>query len=234
MIILLVTFFTGFSLVGCGVDMNKIKGDWIITSINGKEVIDFATASGLVEAQAMKMIIISDDLVTVKSINSNKGIVQSDNGSITVKNGMISTEINGANWLFVPTDDGKLIGIMDADGTTYEYALVKGSYDFEKKYIDQMYAGTYVVTEVNGQNVEEALKAYEATGNKLTAEELCTITISGKTFNMNAMGVKAEGTVEIDGENLKMTSDGETANATLKDGVLTLNVNGTNMVLKKK
>jgi uncharacterized lipoprotein YehR (DUF1307 family) len=94
--------------------------------------------------------------------------------------------------------------------------------------------GTYVVTETNGQNVEEALKAYEATGNKLTAEELCTITISGKTFNMNAMGVKAEGTVEIDGENLKMTSDGATANATLKDGVLTLNMNGTNMVLKKK
>ena len=52
--------------------------------------------------------------------------------------------------------------------------------------------GTYVVTEVNGQDVESALKLYEAAGTKMTAEELCSITISGKTFSMNAMGIKAE------------------------------------------
>ena len=36
--------------------------------------------------------------------------------------------------------------------------------------------GTYVVTEVNGQDVESALKLYEAAGTKMTAEELCSIT----------------------------------------------------------
>lgn len=94
--------------------------------------------------------------------------------------------------------------------------------------------GTYVVTEVNGQDVESALKLYEAAGTKMTAEELCSITISGKTFSMNAMGIKAEGDFAVDGENITMTSSGDTATGTLKDGVLSFTLSGTQMVLKKK
>ena len=96
--------------------------------------------------------------------------------------------------------------------------------------------GTYVVFEADGKSVDEAVKAYEAMGQSITAEEICTMSFTdGKNFSMTVMGqTMGTGTYEVSGETLKLTADNQTIDATIKDGVITITANGQNMKLKKK
>ena len=96
--------------------------------------------------------------------------------------------------------------------------------------------GTYVVFESNGQNVDEALEQYKTQGVEMTAEQLCTITLSSDSkFTMTVMGTEmGSGTNEVSGENLKLTVGENAIDATLKDGEMSFSLNGTSMKLKKK
>lgn len=95
--------------------------------------------------------------------------------------------------------------------------------------------GTYVVSEADGKNVDEALKVYEKMGQSMTAEQLCTLTINGSKFTLTFLGASVgEGSCEVSGETLKLTVGEQSMTGTIKDGSITLSMGGTNMVLKKK
>ena len=96
--------------------------------------------------------------------------------------------------------------------------------------------GTYVVTESNGQSVDAALEQYKAAGLEMTAEQLCTITLSdGKNFKMTVLGNDlGSGTYEVSGETLKFTADGQSVDATIKDGEISISIGGQSMKCKKK
>ena len=96
--------------------------------------------------------------------------------------------------------------------------------------------GTYVVTEVNGQNVDDALAQLKEAGSDMTAEQLCTITLNdGNSFTMTVMGTEmGSGTYEISGETITLTANNQPQTGTIKDGVITISVNNSSMTLKKK
>ena len=93
--------------------------------------------------------------------------------------------------------------------------------------------GTYVVYEVNGSGVDEALEGAKEAGMELTAEQLCSFKLSGGNVTVSLMGMEKTGTYEVDGTTLKITLEGQTANATIEDGVITFNNNGQTMKCKK-
>ena len=95
--------------------------------------------------------------------------------------------------------------------------------------------GTYVVSESNGTDVETALEGMKAQGIDFTAEQLCTVKLEGgKNLTFTLLGESKTGTYEVSGETLKLTIDGSTQEATIKDGVITINAGGQSMSLKKK
>ena len=95
--------------------------------------------------------------------------------------------------------------------------------------------GTYVVSESNGASVDTALEGLATQGIELTAEQLCTIKLEGgKNLTFTLLGESKTGTYEVSGETLKLTIDGSTQEATIKDGVITINAGGQSMSLKKK
>ena len=96
--------------------------------------------------------------------------------------------------------------------------------------------GTYVVFEANGQDVEAALEIYRAQGNEMTAEQLCTITLSdGKNFKMTVQGNDlGTGTYEVSGETITFSAGGDSISGTLKDGEMSVSIGGSSMKLKKK
>ena len=96
--------------------------------------------------------------------------------------------------------------------------------------------GTYVVFESNGQSIDDALKVYESMGQSLTAEEVCTMKLyDGGKFDMSVMGTNlGSGEYKLSGETLTLSDANNTMDATLKDGVITMEVSGQSMKLKKK
>jgi len=96
--------------------------------------------------------------------------------------------------------------------------------------------GTYVVSEYNGQNVDEALTQLKEQGIEMKVEDLGTMTLSdGKNVTVSMMGETKKGTYELKGDTLTITSeDGQTSSATIKDGVITYSGDGTTMKMKKK
>ena len=57
-----------FAMTACGeIDMNKIKGDWTISTINGQSPADFAAANGVQEWQVMKNYTVTDKTFTMKA-----------------------------------------------------------------------------------------------------------------------------------------------------------------------
>ena len=96
--------------------------------------------------------------------------------------------------------------------------------------------GTYVVSEYNGQNVDEALTQLKEQGIEMKVEDLGTMTLSdGTNVTVSLMGETKKGTYELKGDTLTITSeDGQTGSATIKDDVITYSGDGTTMKLKKK
>ena len=96
--------------------------------------------------------------------------------------------------------------------------------------------GTYVIESMNGQNIDTILEQYKSLGvGDITAEQISKIVISGSNITVSSYGESdSTGTVEVSGSTLKMTVDGDTQEATLSDGKLTMSAGGTTLVYKKK
>jgi len=164
-LVLVAAMVMGMCLVGCGVDMNKMKGDWIVSTINGKSVADFAAENGAVEAQAMKAVNITDDNATVTSFDSSSGETASITGKITKKSNGVEADMQGVTWPFKLEDNGNLSYKIDANGTTLEYVLVKGTYDFKAKFAEQTGAA-----QQGGEEGGEAQQGGEEGGAEAGAE----------------------------------------------------------------
>ncbi len=100
--------------------------------------------------------------------------------------------------------------------------------------------GTYVVQSMMGMDVQQLLDMYASAGGDdqsvpKTAEDLATLKIDGKSFTMKINGQQDyTGDCEISGETIKLTIQGDTASGTIKDGVITIEVEGSSMTFKKK
>jgi len=95
--------------------------------------------------------------------------------------------------------------------------------------------GTYVVSEYNGQSVDDAIAQMQEQGMEITADQLGTCTLSnGKDATLSMMGESKTGTYELSGENLTMTIDNETKTLTYKDDAITYSEGGISMTMKKK
>ena len=158
-LILVTAMAMSMCLAGCGVDMNKMKGDWIVSTINGKSPAEFAAENGVFEAQVMKAVTITDDTATISSLDGNTGEAASVSGKIRQKSNSIEVDIDGITWPFQLLSDGNISYKLNVDGTTFEYVLVKGTYDFKAKYAEQIGAaqkgGEEGVAEGGEEGVEE-------------------------------------------------------------------------------
>ena len=98
--------------------------------------------------------------------------------------------------------------------------------------------GTYVISEYNGQSVDQTIEQMKELGMDYTAETFCSIKLDGKNVTLSFMGVSVNGTYEVNGETLTMTmtngDKSESATATIKDGTITWTKDSETMVLKKK
>ena len=58
-----------FSLTACGIDMNKVKGDWTCTSIGGKDIATLAAEKGVYQAYLVTNYTITDNDIKADSLN---------------------------------------------------------------------------------------------------------------------------------------------------------------------
>ncbi len=98
-------------------------------------------------------------------------------------------------------------------------------------------AGTYVITEMAGVSVDALIQQYKEAGlGDVNAENLSKLVLgSDGTFTITAQGESdTKGTYTQSGSTLKLTVDGDTAEGTLSDGVLSISMGGVAMKYKKK
>ena len=111
----------------CGLDMNKVKGDWTLETAAGKTVAELAEGSGKDIASVTMNATVTDDSFTLSSVT----------GSVTYK---IQVRANGFECL----DDSKnvVMGVIydsakdtltfqlkQADGTVLDYVMKRGTAD---------------------------------------------------------------------------------------------------------
>ena len=96
--------------------------------------------------------------------------------------------------------------------------------------------GTYVIFEMDGQDIEEALKQLNETGEEMTAEELYSITFyQGGEFSIFAAGQDyGTGTYRWQGGKLVLSMEGDELAVELKDGIITMKNDSQTVKLKKK
>ena len=119
------------SIASCGgFDVNKIKGDWIMSTINGKTVADFAAENGYPEAYAQKQYSFTDKQLNVSSIGAS-GTVETYTADLAVKSNGVNASINGVEFGFLYDDKADSLSYTVTIGSdSYEYVLKRGTYDF--------------------------------------------------------------------------------------------------------
>ena len=137
LVLLMLTVLAALSLVACGeISYDKIGGDWKVKTINGKSAADYAAEFGYPEVMAMvtmkvtdddKVVCTSVDTTTLTStISQTFNIKRAKNGFEVLKEG------SDKDVLFsVEYKDDTLVYMQDpGTGSTIDYVLEKGTYDF--------------------------------------------------------------------------------------------------------
>ncbi len=156
-------------LAGCGVSVSKVKGDWIVSTINDKPVDQFAAENGLATVQVMKTVNITDDKLTVSSLAAD-GSVASISGKPESRKDGVEANIDGTAWGFRydSSADTLEFTIAAADGN-YKYVLKKGTYDFASELANaQQAAGAEAGAEEGAEAGAE--EGYEEEGEYEEAE----------------------------------------------------------------
>lgn len=121
-----------FTLVGCGLSIDDIKGDWTVDTINGQSLADYAASIGVTEGQVVTNITIKDDK-TMTSTNS----IASEEFDIELKGDGFEVKQKGQSDVFMSVKydkDAQTLSytIKDAtSGTELNYVLKKGSATIE-------------------------------------------------------------------------------------------------------
>lgn len=138
LVLLMLTVLAALSLVACGeISYDKIGGDWKVKTIGGKLAADFAAELGYPEVMAMvTMKVTDDDKVVVTSvdpttftstISQTYNIKRASNGFEVLQEGS-DKDI----FFSVEYKDDTLVYKLDAGtGSTIDYVLEKGTYDFD-------------------------------------------------------------------------------------------------------
>lgn len=116
-----------FTLVACGeIDINKIKGSWTISTIDGKDVETFASENNLTKIQASGNYIIEDNGKIVAETAAAK-----TEGTYTKGSDGIKATIGGGDLGFVYDAKADTLTFkVDVNGKQVAYVLVKGAADF--------------------------------------------------------------------------------------------------------
>ena len=123
-----------FCLTACGggMDMSKVKGDWTLSSIDGKSPADKAVELGLPSYALLNNYSIGDK-VTISTYDPNSGEVKvSTELSIeATSNGFTATDSNGGKVSFIYDSDKNTLSYSatGANGNAETYVLTKGATD---------------------------------------------------------------------------------------------------------
>lgn len=144
-----------FSIASCGVDMNKVKGDWYVSTINGKSAADFAAASGVAEVMAQKAINITDKEVSMSAIGPD-GTVKTIKGDVTVRANGVEATLEGVLFGFEFHEADNTLTYSITDGTNqFDYVLKKGTYDLAGKYAEAVSAAQAAAEESSEEYYDE-------------------------------------------------------------------------------
>ena len=114
-------------LTACGVDKDKVKGDWIVDTIGGKAVADWAAEQGAPEIAGQVQFSIGDDKTTVSTNDGNKQELDSAwrSDGVELKDG---DTVKYA--LKLDEDKSVLTTKLDFGTGAQECVLKKGTFDF--------------------------------------------------------------------------------------------------------
>ena len=111
----------------CGLDMNKVKGDWTVETAAGKTVEEIAAANGVDIASVTMNATVTNDSFTLSSAT----------GSVTYKikvkgNGFECVDDFENVFMTVAYDSAKdtiSFKLAQPDGTTFDYVMKRGTAD---------------------------------------------------------------------------------------------------------
>ena len=99
-------------------------------------------------------------------------------------------------------------------------------------------SGTFKVASVDGKTVEDTVKEYEAAGLTMSASDIEDLMVlefgSGDSVTVKSAGESKTGTYKLDGDKLSITVDNETEDFTYSNNEITMESDGSKIVLKKK
>ena len=125
----------------CGLDMSKVKGDWTVETAAGKTVEEIAAANGVDIASVTMNATVTTDSFTLSSAT----------GSVTYKikvkgNGFECIDDFDNVFMTVAYDSAKdtiSFKLAQADGTTIEYVMTRGTADLTVSTGSTAEAGNY-------------------------------------------------------------------------------------------
>ena len=99
-------------------------------------------------------------------------------------------------------------------------------------------SGTFKVASVDGKTVEDTVKEYEAAGLTMSASDIEDLMViefgSGDSVTVKSAGESKTGTYKLDGDKLSITIDNETEELTYSGDEISMESDGSKIVLKKK
>lgn len=138
LVLLMLTVLAALSLVACGeISYDKIGGDWKVKTIGGKSAADYAAELGYPEVMAMVTMKVTDDdkaVVTsvdpttfTSTISQTYNIKRASNGFEVLKEGSDKDVFFSVEY----KDDTLVYKLDPGTGSTIDYVLEKGTYDFD-------------------------------------------------------------------------------------------------------
>lgn len=133
-----------FSLTACGLDMSKVKGEWTLSTVNGKAIDEYASqleANGIPTFTAFINYEITDKKFKAISLDGS-GNEQSSEYDIKVKSNGFECMTGDTILMSVLYDDkaSTLSYKVKVGDQELEYKLVKGKTDLQAK-VQAAYAG---------------------------------------------------------------------------------------------
>ena len=130
-----------FCLTACGVDMDKVKGNWTLSTIGGKDLASFAEASGVAEVLVYTNYTITDKEITKDSINADGSHATS---TFTLKQRSDGVEGYQGDTLAISLKfDEKAntltMKIGESESTAVAYVFVKGTKNLDEEYQNAFY-----------------------------------------------------------------------------------------------
>lgn len=154
-----------FSLTACGVDMNKVKGDWTVSTIGGKDLATVAAEKGIPEQLLYINYTISDKEIVLNGFNNDLS------GNLTTDTYTLKKRSNGVegykgdtvmcSLIYDEKADTLTMKIGTDEATAVSYVFVKGSKDLQAAQAALMGGSESAEGEEYAESGEEEAADYE-------------------------------------------------------------------------